>query len=145
MEGDEFGLSESEAEKEDGFGPDSEEDEEDDVVEDDGFDTTDDENDADVEMEGDELAPPHLRPNPTAEEGGEITTNLEDDLNNDGWTLPAVDGGEEEEEEGVSLRDVERRMRWLVEVLTPKEGGDKVAGLPGRSVWSGVGFWRDTC
>lgn len=67
------------------------------------------------------------------EEGGEIMTNLEDDLTNEGFTLPAVDNGGEEEdfEHGTSLRDVENRMRWLVGVCMGK--GEKVSnGVPGK-------------
>ena len=91
--------------------------------------------DGDVAMD-DDLPPPHLRPNPipgSDDEGGAITTNLEDDLDNDGFTLPAVDrGGEEEEvEHGTSLRGVETRMRWLVGVCSAKD--EKTSkGIPGK-------------
>jgi ribosomal RNA methyltransferase Nop2 len=81
----------------------------------------------------------HLRPNPVPADGddedGAIMTNLEDDLENEGYTLPAVDrGGEEEEHEhGTSLREVEGRMRWLVGVCCGKE--DKASrGVPGKWV-----------
>jgi ribosomal RNA methyltransferase Nop2 len=89
----------------------------------------------DEEMdEDDELPPPHMRPNPipTDDEDG-LMTNLEDDLENDGFTLPAVErGGEQEEHEhGTSLREVENRMRWLVKVCANKDG--KVKGVPGKS------------
>lgn len=59
-----------------------------------------------------------------------IQTNLEDDLDDEGYTLPAVDGVEEDYEHGVSLRDVENRMRWLVKVCTAAkdEGIKGVAG-----------------
>ena len=84
------------------------------------------------------LPPPHLRPNPipaSDEEDGAIKTNLEDDLDDEGYTLPAVDrGGEVEEfETGTSLRGVEGRMRWLVGVCMGKD--EKVSkGVPGKLV-----------
>lgn len=89
----------------------------------------------DEEMdEDDDLPPPHMRPNPipTDDEDG-LMTNLEDDLENDGFTLPAVErGGEQEDHEhGTSLREVENRMRWLVKVCANKDG--KVKGVPGKS------------
>lgn len=62
---------------------------------------------------------------------GEIQTNLEDDLDDEGWTLPAVDGIVEEHEHGTSLREVEARMRWLVSVCSSKE--DKIRGVAGKS------------
>ncbi|ODN84754.1 hypothetical protein L202_00631 [Cryptococcus amylolentus CBS 6039] len=68
-----------------------------------------------------------------SEEGDDIQTNLEDDLE-ETFTLPAVDNGGEEEaiEHGVSLRDVETRMRWLVGVVINKD--EKVSkGVPGKS------------
>lgn len=69
------------------------------------------------------------------DEDGAITTNLEDDLEDEGYTLPAVDGEEEEFEHGTSLKDVEGRMRWLVGVCCG--GEDKVSkGVPGRCVVS---------
>lgn len=94
--------------------------------------------DIDVKMvDGDDdLPPPHLRPNPTLtseDEDGAITTNLEDDLENEGYTLPAVDGdgGAEDFEAGTSLREVEGRMRWLVGVCMGKD--EKVSkGVPGK-------------
>jgi ribosomal RNA methyltransferase Nop2 len=65
------------------------------------------------------------------EEGGQITTNIEDDLDDEGFTLPAVDGDEDEIEHGTSLKDVDARMRWLVGVCCG--GEDKVSkGVPGR-------------
>jgi ribosomal RNA methyltransferase Nop2 len=138
-EDDEFDLSEDDEEAGSGFGPDSEDEEEE--AEDDGFESS---NEGDVDMEGaeddDEELPPHRRPNARLAdlqgEDDDITTNLVDDLTNDGFTLPAVDHaleGGEEEEEGVSLREVEARMRWLVEVLTPREDGEgKIKGVPGK-------------
>ena len=94
--------------------------------------------DGDAEMaDGDDnLPPPHLRPNPIPtldDEDGAITTNLEDDLENEGYTLPAVDRGGEAEafEHGTSLREVEGRMRWLVKVCMGKD--EKVSnGVPGK-------------
>ena len=87
----------------------------------------------DEEMEDDDLPPPHLRPNPipTEDEDG-LITNLEDDLENDGFTLPVVEGGgeQEEHEHGTSLRHTEARMRWLVRVCAGKD--EKVTGIPGR-------------
>jgi ribosomal RNA methyltransferase Nop2 len=62
---------------------------------------------------------------------GDIQTNLEDDLTNEGFTLPAVDGIEEEHEHGTSLRDVETRMRWLVGVCVGKEERTS-KGVPGQ-------------
>ena len=95
--------------------------------------------DGDAEMPSDtDLPPPHLRPNPiptSDDEDGMITTNLEDDLENDGYTLPAVDGEGEvgELESGTSLREVESRMRWLVGVCVGKD--EKASkGVPGKSV-----------
>lgn len=76
--------------------------------------------DMDGEMEGDS-------------EDGDIQTNLEDDLTNEGFTLPAVDGEEEEYEQGTSLRDVETRMRWLVGVCVGKDERSS-EGIPGRYV-----------
>ena len=92
--------------------------------------------DGDADMASDDEPPPHMRPNPipTDEEGGPISTNLEDDLEDEGFTLPAVDrGGEQEDyEAGTSLKEVESRMRWLVGVCAGKD--DKTAkGLAGRS------------
>ena len=89
----------------------------------------------DEDME-DEL-PPHMRPNPIPESDDEdadgLITNLEDDLENDGFTLPVVEGGgeQEEHEHGTSLREVEARMRWLVRVCAGKD--EKARGIPGRS------------
>lgn len=68
------------------------------------------------------------------DEDGDIQTNLEDDLTNEGFTLPAVDGEEEEYEQGTSLRDVETRMRWLVGVCVGKEERSS-QGIPGRYVF----------
>jgi ribosomal RNA methyltransferase Nop2 len=65
------------------------------------------------------------------DEDGDIQTNLEDDLTNEGFTLPAVDGIEEEHEHGTSLRDVETRMRWLVGVCVGKEERTS-QGVPGQ-------------
>lgn len=62
---------------------------------------------------------------------GAIQTNLEDDLSYEGYSLPAVDGIIEEHEHGVSLRDVETRMRWLVGVCSGKD--EKTKGIPGKS------------
>jgi len=91
------------------------------------------EGDDDEEMEDDDLPPPHLRPNPIPvdDEDG-LITNLEDDLENDGFTLPVVEGGgeQEEHEHGTSLRQTEARMRWLVRVCAGKD--EKVTGIPGR-------------
>jgi ribosomal RNA methyltransferase Nop2 len=67
------------------------------------------------------------------DEDGDIQTNLEDDLTNEGFTLPAVDGIEEEHEHGTSLRDVETRMRWLVGVCVGKEERTS-KGVPGQYV-----------
>lgn len=89
------------------------------------------------DMEVDEANDPrtaHLRPNPIPDEDGAITTNLEDDLANEGFTLPAVEtGGEVEDlEHGTSLREIEARMRWLVGVCAGKD--DKVSqGVKGKS------------
>lgn len=80
--------------------------------------------------------PPHMRPNPIPgsddEDAEGLITNIEDDLENDGFTLPVVDGGgeEEEHEHGTSLREVEGRMRWLVRVCAGKD--EKVKGIPDR-------------
>lgn len=92
------------------------------------------------DMEVDEANDPrtaHLRLNPQPEgsddEDGAITTNLEDDLTNEGFTLPAVDNGGEVEdfEHGTSLREIETRMRWLVGVCAGKD--EKLsAGVPGK-------------
>lgn len=65
-----------------------------------------------------------------ADEDG-IQTNLEDDLEDEGFTLPAVDGVVEEYEHGVSLRDVETRMRWLTRVCSAKD--EKINGVAGHS------------
>lgn len=92
--------------------------------------------DEDEDMEDDDELPPHLRPNPIPTSDGEdedgLITNLEDDLENDGYSLPVVEGGgeQEEHEHGTSLREVEQRMRWLVKVCAGKD--DKVKGIPGR-------------
>jgi ribosomal RNA methyltransferase Nop2 len=91
------------------------------------------------EMEVDEANDPrtaHLRLNPepgSDDEDGAITTNLEDDLTNEGFTLPAVDNGGEVEdfEHGTSLREIETRMRWLVGVCAGKD--EKLSeGVPGK-------------
>lgn len=93
------------------------------------------ENDEDEDMEDDDELPPHMRPNPiptgSDDEDG-LMTNLEDDLENDGYSLPVVEGGgeQEEHEHGTSLREVEQRMRWLVRVCAGKD--EKVKGIPGR-------------
>jgi ribosomal RNA methyltransferase Nop2 len=94
------------------------------------------------EMDVDETNDPrtaHLRLNPQPEgsddEDGAITTNLEDDLTNEGFTLPAVErGGEVEDfEHGTSLREIETRMRWLVGVCAGKD--EKLSeGVPGKYV-----------
>ena len=118
---DEFDLNDEEME-DDEFSVD------DDEV-DSAFASSNEDEDGDAEMASDDdLPPPHLRPNPAPgsdadEEDGPITTNIEDDLDNDGYTLPAVDnGGEEEEfEHGTSLRHFEQRMRWLVGVCSSKD------------------------
>ena len=88
--------------------------------------------DGDVEMDDGDEMPLAVEGEGDEDEEGGITTNLEDDLENDGYTLPAVDrGGEfEEHEHGTSLREVEGRMRWLVGVCMGK--GEKVQGVPGR-------------
>lgn len=65
------------------------------------------------------------------DEDEDIQTNLEDDLTNEGFTLPAVDGIEEEHEHGTSLRDVETRMRWLVDVCSGKDERTSL-GVPGQ-------------
>ena len=105
---------------------DVEDDEEDE--EDSAFDSSD-EGDGDVDMDDEERAP-LVDEEDEGDEG--IKTNLEDDIENEDFTLPAVDrGGEYEEvEHGTSLRDVESRMRWLVGVCMGK--GDKVQGVPGK-------------
>lgn len=133
LEDDELDLDEDEMDE---FGVEAESDEDEGMEEDSAFASSDEE---DVEM--DESSDPrtaHLRLNPTEalsddDEDGAITTNLEDDLTNEGFSLPAVDrGGEEEDfEHGTSLREVETRMRWLVGVCMGK--GEKVSkGVPGK-------------
>jgi ribosomal RNA methyltransferase Nop2 len=136
--GDEFDLPEGDEEDEDedeemSLGVDDDEDEEEDEV-DSAFASSGEE---DEEMDEDnDPRTAHLRPNPIPEdedEDGAIMTNLEDDLDNEGFTLPAVErGGEEEEfEHGTSLREVENRMRWLVGVCCGKD--DKLSkGVPGK-------------
>ncbi len=114
------------------------EEEDDEMMDDDfGFPSEDDEMDEDDEVdsafasdeegegEGDEA----MEEDDEDDEDG-IQTNLEDDLDDEGYTLPAVDGVDEEHEHGVSLRDVENRMRWLVKVCTASkdEGIKGVAG-----------------
>jgi ribosomal RNA methyltransferase Nop2 len=115
------------------------EEEEDEMMDDDfGFPSEDDEMDEDDDVdsafasdeeegegEGDEA----MEEDDEDDEDG-IQTNLEDDLDDEGYTLPAVDGVDEEHEHGVSLRDVENRMRWLVKVCTASkdEGIKGVAG-----------------
>lgn len=119
---DEFGVEEE-----------SEDEEEDEV--DSAFASSGDEDEMDVD-EANDPRTAHLRLNPqpgSDDEDGAILTNLEDDLTNEGFTLPAVDNGGEEEdfEHGTSLRDVETRMRWLVGVCMGK--GEKVSnGVPGK-------------
>ena len=128
MSGDEPELDEFGVEEE------SEDEDEDDEV-DSAFASSGDEDEMEVDEENDPRTA-HLRLNPqpdSDDEDGAITTNLEDDLTNEGFTLPAVDnGGEAEEfEHGTSLRDVETRMRWLVGVGMGK--GEKVSnGVPGK-------------
>ncbi|BEJ14354.1 hypothetical protein CspHIS471_0401210 [Cutaneotrichosporon sp. HIS471] len=97
---------------------------EDDEMEDDDVDSafaSDDEEGGDVPMEEDE-----------EDDEDAIQTNLEDDLDDEGYTLPAVDGVDEEHEHGVSLRDVENRMRWLVQVCTAAKD-EGIKGVPGKS------------
>lgn len=91
------------------------------------FASSDDGQDLDVDMDGEMEG--------DSEEDGDIQTNLEDDLTNEGFTLPAVDGEEEEYEQGTSLRDVELRMRWLVGVCVGKDERSS-EGIPGRYVSS---------
>lgn len=125
---------------EDEFGVEEEEIDEDEEEEDSAFASSNEDVDvemADAEDDKDDPPPPHLRPDPIPtsgdDEDGAITTNLEDDLENEGYTLPAVErGGEPEEfENGTSLRDVEERMRWLVGICMGKD--EKVSnGVPGK-------------
>ncbi|KAK4688237.1 25S rRNA (cytosine2870-C5)-methyltransferase, partial [Tremellales sp. Uapishka_1] len=122
---DEFDLGD-----EDMSGDDGEEDE------DSAFASSNEDGDGDVDMENDPKTA-HLRQNPIPDDGdsdAEFTTNLEDDLENDGFTLPVVEnGGEgEEHEQGTSLREVEQRMRWLVGVVSGKDEQTS-KGIPGRS------------
>jgi ribosomal RNA methyltransferase Nop2 len=137
MDMDEFDELDDEEPELDEFGveEESEDDDEDEV--DSAFASSGDEDEMEVDEDNDPRTA-HLRPNPRPgsddeDEDGAITTNLEDDLTNEGYTLPAVDnGGEVEEfEHGTSLRDVEQRMRWLVGVCMGK--GEKVSnGVPGK-------------
>ena len=88
---------------------------------------------ASSEGDGDEdMVPESLADADDEDVDGGITTNMEDDLENEGYTLPVVDaGGEQEEHEhGTSLREVEARLRWLVGVCMGK--GEKVNGVPGK-------------
>lgn len=110
--------------------------EEDEEANDSAFDSSEDEDAemADADPENDPRTA-HLRQNPippSDDEDAEFTTNLEDDLENDGYTLPAVEsGGQVEEfERGTSLREVEGRMRWLVGVCMGKD--EKMKGIPGK-------------
>lgn len=115
--------------------PIDDEDDEFDVEEEDSAFASSGDEDAEMASGDEDELPPHLRPNPIPDdgEGGDIQTNLEDDLENDGFTLPAADG-EDDYEEGTSLRATETRMRWLTGVLAGKdEPGTKFKGLPGRS------------
>ncbi len=127
-DGDECDVDEEELEED--------EDEEDEDEADSAFVSSNEDQDAEM-ADGDyDLPPPHLRPNPiptSDDEDGAITTNLEEDLDNEGYTLPVVDrGGEAEEfERGTSLREVEGRMRWLVGVCMGKEEKSS-KGVPGR-------------
>ena len=135
MDLDAFGAEDDDEPELDEYGveEESEEDDEDEV--DSAFASSDDEGGMDVDESNDPRTA-HLRLNPqpdSDDEDGAITTNLEDDLTNEGYTLPAVDNGGEEEdfEHGTSLRDVELRMRWLVGVCMGK--GEKVSnGVPGK-------------
>jgi len=125
--GDDFGVDEEEM--------DDDEDDEDGEA-DSAFASSNEDEDVAMADVGDDPLPPHLRPNPiprSDDEDGAITTNLEDDLENEGYTLPAVDrGGEVEDfETGTSLREVEGRMRWLVGVCMGKD--EKASnGVPGK-------------
>lgn len=119
----------------------SDEEEDDEMMDDDfGFPSEDDEMDEDDEVdsafasddeEGAEGGEAMDEDEDEEDEDGDIQTNLEDDLENEGFTLPAVDGVEEEHEHGVSLRDVENRMRWLVRVCTAAKD-EGIAGVPGK-------------
>lgn len=141
-ENDEFDLGDDDdllgdGDEDDMLGSDDEDEEEDD--EEDEVDSAFASSDED-EMEVDETNDPrtaHLRLNPQPEgsedEDGAITTNLEDDLTNEGFTLPAVESGGEVEdfEHGTSLREIENRMRWLVGVCAGKD--EKLSqGVPGK-------------
>lgn len=122
--GDEFDMAEEEMEEDENREDDS------------AFASSENGDDIRMADEHGDLPPPHLRPNPistTDDNDGAITTNLEDDLEDEGYTLPAVaSGGEEGEfEEGTSLREVEGRMRWLVGVCMGKN--EKVSnGVAGK-------------
>ncbi|CAK9786933.1 NOL1/NOP2/sun family putative RNA met [Cutaneotrichosporon oleaginosum] len=106
----------------DDFGFPSEDDEMEDDEVDSAFASDDEEGDVAMKEEGSD----------DEDDNDGIQTNLEDDLDDEGYTLPAVDGVEEEHEHGVSLRDVDNRMRWLVKVCTAaKDEGLK--GVPGKS------------
>ena len=122
--GNEFDMAEEEME--------DDEDNEDDSA----FASSHDGEDIHMADEDSDLPPPHLRPNPIStsdDEDGAITTNLEDDLEDEGYTLPAVanEGEEGDFERGTSLREVEGRMRWLVGVCMGKN--EKVSnGVAGK-------------
>lgn len=123
---------EDEDEDDFGFGSDDDEDDEE-AAHDSAFDT--DEEDAqdggdlddDMGMDGEGLD--------GADEDDGIQTNMADDLTDEGFTLPAVDAGGDEEaiEDPASLREVEARMRWLVGILSPKDDKTPFKGAPGRS------------
>ncbi|ORX39811.1 NOL1/NOP2/sun family-domain-containing protein [Kockovaella imperatae] len=110
------------------------EDDEEEEEEDSAFASSDDGEDDDIDMADEDERVAIGDDEDEDEEGRDgITTNLEDDIENEGFTLPAVDrGGEYEDvEHGTSLRDVEARMRWLVGVCMGK--GEKAQGVPGKS------------
>lgn len=99
------------------------------------MDDQDEDEDSDADFPDREGNLSTLKPNPS-------DPSAQDDLSllNDGYTLPAIDTGEEENDEElatgkVSLREVESRMRWLVSILTPK---DEAGGLGVAAGFKGV-------
>lgn len=114
---DEFGFGESD--QEDMMGAEE-------VDHDSAFDT--DEEDKEDALEGMEV-------DGAEDDDEDIQTNMVDDLTDEGFTLPAVEAGGDEDQidEKITLREVENRMRWLVGLLSPKDEKEPFKGLAGKS------------
>lgn len=137
-----------ETEDDEEFGiPSDEEDDEFDVAEEDSaFDTDEEDKEEDVDMEADaDLPPPHLRPNRKAGEGSDdesddgLITNMDGDYEHE-YSLPAVLSGAADDEDAqqeilgkTSFSDLDKRMRWLAQILGPKTDDGPFRGVPGFS------------